>query len=313
LTGVHDFDGADCFAAVQSLRNRGRLGLRVLKNIMVDDLPAALDVGLQTGFGDNWIRIGNIKIFADGALGSHTAAMLRPYEGEPDNQGILLKDDEEILSLATAAADGGLAMTIHAIGDRANHVVLDAFERLRAYEAQRGLPHGRHRIEHLQLLHPEDMRRPGALDLVASMQPIHALSDREMADQFWGDRVRYAYAWKSQLESGTRLAFGSDAPVDSPDPFLGLYAAVTRRPFLGDHPQEAWYPEECISLWDALRAYTLGPAYIGHQETQAGTLAPGKLADLIVLEEDLFSQPAERLLEMRVLGTMVGGEWRFRT
>ncbi len=310
LTGVHDFDGRDCFSALQVLREEGRLGLRIVKNILAADLPAALDLGLRTGFGDPWLRIGNIKIFADGALGPHTAAMLRPYEGEADNLGVLLKDEEEIAAVGMSAAAGGLAMTIHAIGDRANHAVLNAYEGLRQYESQHHLPRRRHRIEHVQLLHPDDLGRLRALDLIASMQPIHALSDRMMADQYWGDRVTHAYAWRTQLDLGTQLTFGSDAPVESPDPFLGIYAAVTRRPLPGDPAQSAWHPEQCISVWDAFRAYTFGPAFASRQENEGGCLLPGFLADLIVLEDDPFAVPPEKLLQMEILGTMIGGVWR---
>ncbi len=312
LTGAHDFDGRDCFVALQQLREEGRLGLRVVKNILVDDLEAALKTGLRTGFGDPWLRIGNIKIFADGALGPHTAAMLQPYEGEPDNLGILLKDEEELLSLATSAADGGLAMTVHAIGDRANHAVLNAFEGLRQHELKEHLPRRRHRIEHVQLLHPDDLGRLGALDLVASMQPIHALSDRAMADKYWGKRVAHAYAWKTQLDQGTQLAFGSDAPVDSPDPFLGIYAAATRGPLPQSQEMGAWHPEQTIPVWDAIRAYTSGPAFASYQELLAGCLLPGRLADLIVVQEDPMAVPPENLLDVHRLGTMVGGVWRLR-
>jgi hypothetical protein len=312
LTGVHDFDPKDCFIAVQGLREEGRLGLRIVKNILVEDLPEALEVGLRSGFGDPWIRIGGIKVFADGALGPHTAAMLRPYEGEPGNLGVLLKDEEELASLATSAADGGLAMTIHAIGDRANHAVLNAYESLRQYELVHGLPRRRHRIEHVQLLHPDDIDRLRSLGLVASMQPIHALSDRNMADQYWGDRVTRAYAWKTQHDLGTPLAFGSDAPVESPNPFLGIYAAVTRGPLPENLELGPWHPEERIPLWDALRAYTYGPAFASHQEESVGTLVPGKVADLIVVDKDPFTSVAKSLLEVNVLGTMVGGTWRLR-
>lgn len=312
LTGVHDFDPADCFVALQGLREEGRLGLRIVKNILADDLPAALGIGLRTGFGDSWIRIGGIKVFADGALGPHTAAMVQPYEGEPGNLGVLLKDEEELVSLATSAADGGLAMTIHAIGDRANHAVLNAYESLRQYEQDHQLPRHRHRIEHVQLLHPDDLGRLAALDLVASMQPIHALSDRNMADRYWGERVTRAYAWRTQQDLGTVLAFGSDAPVESPNPFLGIYAAVTRAPLPEHSELEPWHPEQCIPLWNALRAYTFGAAFASCQEEIAGTLVPGKLADLIVLDKDPFTSAAEDLLKLKVLGTMVGGRWKIR-
>lgn len=312
LTGIHEFDDASCFDALQRLREQGRLGLRIVKQVLADYLPSALDMKLHTGFGDDWIRIGNVKVFADGALGPHTAAMLAPYEAEPSNLGMLLKDAEEIMAIAQTAAEGGLAMTIHAIGDRANHEVLDAYEQLRTFETARGLPHLRHRIEHLQLLHPEDMPRPARLGLVASMQPIHALSDRAMGDRYWGDRVKYAYAWRSQLENGAALAFGSDAPVEDPNPFLGLYAAVARSPLPEKGSLEPWTPEQRLTLWEALQAYTYGPAFAAEQEDRLGSLLPGYLADLIALDVDAFAVPPEALAGIKVVGTMVGGVWRHR-
>jgi predicted amidohydrolase YtcJ len=267
LTGVHDFDRRDSFMALQQLHEQGRLKLRVLKNLPVEMLDQAFELGLRGGFGDDMLRIGNIKVFMDGALGPHTAAMFQPYIGEDDNRGILNMDGEELFEHGRKAAQVGLGLTVHAIGDRANHEVLDAYEQLRTYESENRLPALRHRIEHVQVIHPDDAPRLGQLNVIASMQPIHATSDMLMADQFWGERSRLAYAMKTQLDFGARLALGSDAPVESPNPFRGLHAAVTRRRADGSPSADGWYPEQKLTLAQAWEGYTLGPAYAAGMET----------------------------------------------
>jgi predicted amidohydrolase YtcJ len=309
LTGVHDFDRRDSFMALQQLHADGKLKLRVLKNLPVELLEQAYQIGLRAGFGDDWLRIGSIKVFMDGALGPHTAAMFQPYIGEEDNRGILNMDGEELFEHGRKAAQVGLGLTVHAIGDRANHEVLDAYEQLRNYEDENNLPALRHRIEHVQVIHPDDAARLGRLNVIASMQPIHATSDMLMADAFWGERSRLAYAWKTQLEHGARLAFGSDAPVESPNPFLGLHAAVTRRRADGSPSVEGWYPEQRLTMAEAWEGFTLGPAYAANMDDRLGRLAPGYLADLIVLEKDPFTCDPADLLEMQSSATMVGGEW----
>jgi len=309
LTGVHDFDRRDSFMALQQLRAQGKLKLRVLKNLPVELLNQAYELGLGAGFGDDWLRIGSVKAFMDGALGPHTAAMFQPYIGEENNRGILDMDGEELFEYGCKAAQVGLAMTVHAIGDRANHEVLNAYEQLRAYEKENHLPALRHRIEHVQVLHPDDVARLGKMNIIASMQPIHATSDMLMADAFWGERSRLAYAMKTQLENGARLALGSDAPVESPNPFLGLHAAVTRRRADRSPAADGWYPEQKLTMAEAWEGFTLGPAYAANIENRLGRLAPNYLADLIVLEKDPFTCNADDLLEMRSSATMVGGEW----
>jgi predicted amidohydrolase YtcJ len=311
LTGVHDFDRRDSFMALQELHAQGRLKLRVLKNIPVELLDQAYDLGLRAGFGDDWLRIGSVKVFMDGALGPHTAAMFQPYVGEEENRGILNMDGEELFEYGRKAAQVGLGLTVHAIGDRANHEVLNAYEQLRAYEQENHLPALRHRIEHVQVIHPDDAARLGKMNIIASMQPIHATSDMLMADAFWGERSRLAYAWRTQLDHGARLALGSDAPVESPNPFLGLYAAVTRRRADGSPSPEGWYPEQKLTMAEAWEGFTLGPAYAANTEDRLGRLAPGYLADLIVLaaSQDPFICRPEELLTMQSSATMVGGEW----
>jgi predicted amidohydrolase YtcJ len=309
LTGVHDFDRRPCFLALQQLHARGRLKLRVTKSIPLEDLEHAVGLGLRTGFGDDWLRVGSVKAFMDGALGPRTAAMFQPYLNEPENRGILNMDAEELLEAGRQAVETGLSMAVHAIGDRANHEVLDAYEQLRRFERERGLPPLKHRIEHVQVLHPDDAGRLAELGIVASMQPIHATSDMYMADRYWGERAALAYAWRTQLQQGARLAFGSDAPVESPNPFLGLHAALTRQRADGSPAQDGWYPEQRLSMQEALEGYTLGPAYAAGMENRLGKLCPGYLADLIVLPIDPFETTASDLLAMEPSATMIGGEW----
>jgi hypothetical protein len=309
ITGVHDFDRQRCFAALQMLHSQERLRLRVTKSIPIESLPAALAVGLRTGFGDDWLRIGSVKAFADGALGPRTAAMLQPFEGEAENRGMLLLDREQLFEHARQASQGGLSMAVHAIGDRANHEVLGAYRMLRAFEREQRLPALRHRIEHVQLIHPQDAPHLAALGVIASMQPIHAISDMQAADRYWGARAETSYAWRTQLNHGAALAFGSDAPVDSPNPFWGLHAAVTRRRPDGSPGPQGWYPGERLKIVEALQAYTTGPAYAAGMESSQGRLAPGFLADLIVMEEDPLTCPADRLCALQPVATMAGGEW----
>lgn len=309
LTGIHDFDRRDSFMALQNLRVNGKLKLRVNKNIPVESVDHANALGLRTGFGDEWLWIGSVKAFMDGALGPHTAAMFQPYLNETENRGILNMDGEELFELCRKAADVGLSMTVHAIGDRANHEVLNAYQQLRAYEKEKGLPHLRHRIEHVQVLHPDDAPRLAQLNVVASMQPIHAPSDMFAADRFWGERSALAYAWRAQLNYGAPLAFGSDAPVESPNPFLGLHAAVTRRRADGSPSAEGWYPEQKLTLEEALAAYTVGAAYAANVDHRLGRLSEKYLADLIVLDQDIFSVDPDELLIMKASATMINGEW----
>jgi predicted amidohydrolase YtcJ len=309
LTGVHDFDRRDSFMALQHLHAQGRLKLRVNKNIPMESIGHAFELGLRTGFGDEWLWIGSAKGFMDGALGQQTAAMFQPYLNEPENRGILNMDGEELFEHCRRAADVGLSMTVHAIGDRANHEVLNAFEQLRKYETANGLSHLRHRIEHVQVLHPDDAPRFAQLNIIASMQPIHAPSDMFTADRLWGDRSALAYAWRTQLDHGAHLAFGSDAPVESPNPFLGLHAAITRRRADGSPSAEGWYPEQKLTLTEALSAYTLGAAYAANAEHRLGKLTENHLADLIVLEQDLFTSDPNDLLTMHACATMINGEW----
>jgi predicted amidohydrolase YtcJ len=312
LTGVHDFDGSRCFSALQLLHNRDLLKLRVLKGIHLEDLTHAIEVGLRSGFGDDFLRIGPLKLFADGALGPHTAAMLTPYEDDHTNCGILMLDAEAVFEHGKLAIEHDINLAIHAIGDRANHEVLAGYAKLRQYE--RTLPTAlhhatRHRIEHVQVIDPADLPQFSKLNLIASMQPIHATSDMLMADRFWGVRSARAYAWRSLITSLAPLAFGSDAPVESPNPFWGVHAAVTRRRSDGSPSLQGWYPEQCLNVEEALRAYTTGAAYASGMEDRLGKLLPGYLADLLILDKNPYACAPEELLAIQPLATMVNGEW----
>jgi predicted amidohydrolase YtcJ len=306
LTGVHDVDAAPAFAAFQALHREDALRVRVVKYVRREALRGLLAAGVRSGFGDDWLRLGGLKLYADGALGARTGALFAPYKGEPDNLGILTLEPEELTSLANEAVDGGLALAIHAIGDRANRLVLDVLETVRPRK-----PALRHRVEHVQLIRPEDVSRFKDLNVVASMQPVHATHDHAMADRYWGERTQYAYAWRTLLDAGAPLAFGSDAPIERFDPWAGLYAAVTRRHEVDGSPgPEGWHPEQRLSLREALHAFTTGTAYAAGMESELGRLLPGYLADLLVLNHNIFALPPEALLATKVRRLMIDGLWR---
>lgn len=313
LTGIHDFDNPYALAALQIVRERGQLALRVVKQVNKSYLQPALDSGLRWGFGDDWLRIGGLKLFADGALGPRTAYMVEAYEGEPDNFGIVVTDKEEMAELVSRASAAGLPSTVHAIGDRAVHDVLDIYEAVRREEDERGESRSsrRHRIEHVQIIHPNDASRLAELGIVASMQPIHATSDMDMADRYWGDRARWSYNPRLQLDQGVIVAFGSDSPVDSFDPFVGIHAAVTRRRADGSPGPDGWFPQARVSVEEALRAYTIGPAYAAGMDDRLGKLAPGFLADLVVVDRNPLTADRDSLASIDVQATMVGGLWRY--
>jgi len=304
LTGVHNCEGPEALHALQLMRERGLLRLRVHMMVPERNLDAAVRLGLRSGLGDDQLWIGQLKVFADGALGSGTAYMLHPYEGT-DERGIAIHSSEELDDIVRRANAAGLGVAMHAIGDAANRLAL------RAFEAARDLRGPRNRIEHAQLLTPEDIAKFAELDVIASMQPIHAPSDRYMADRKWGERCRYAYAWRSLLDSGATLSFGSDAPVESPDPIIGLYSAVERKRW--DEPDSRpWYPQERLSMREAVEAYTLGAARAAGKESILGTLEVGKLADLTFFSRDLLECSAEELKEVRVTHTVIGGSLVFQ-
>ncbi len=235
--------------------------------------------------------------------------MFESYVDESQNRGILILDNEQVYEYGRLAAESGLSLAVHAIGDRAVHEVLEGFTRLRSYERKCGLPALRHRIEHVQTIHPEDAGRLADLEVIASMQPIHAPSDMVIADRLLGERAAFSYAWRTQVQHGARLAFGSDAPVEIPNPFQGLHAAVTRRRVDGSPGPEGWFPEQRLTVREAIEGFTLGPAFAAGMENRLGRLSAGFLADLTVVETDPFTCDPADLYSIQPTATMVGGEW----
>jgi predicted amidohydrolase YtcJ len=306
LVGIHTMEGAVAFRAFQRLRASGELKMRVLMQIPEDNLDAAIQAGLESGFGDERLRIGGVKLFSDGALGARTAFMLEPFEGEPGNCGIAVSSAEHLKKVVSKASQAGIAAFVHAIGDRANREALDAVEASRQTGES---PHLRHRIEHTQVLHPDDLPRLAKLGVIASMQPIHATQDMLLADALWGARAAGAYAWRSLLEAGAVLAFGSDSPVEDLNVMKGIHAAVTRRRADGSPGPDGWYPEQRLTVAEAVYAYTAGAAYASGEEAIKGTLSPGKLADLAVLFQDIFAIDPMDILETKVIATMFDGEF----
>jgi hypothetical protein len=310
LTSVHCMDGALAFAAFQQLHRQGELTLRVIKSIPLENLDAALALGLRSGFGDDWLRVGGVKMFADGALGPHTAWMFADYEGDPGNSGISTTPVEVMHAAVLRANRGGISANIHAIGDRANHEVLNIYSDARRVLGETGL---RNRIEHVQLLAPRDFTRLDELGVIASMQPIHATSDMHMADQYWGERTAGAYALKTQQAAGAHLAFGSDCPVETLDPRVGIHAAVTRRHADGSPGPQGWHSEQRLTVDQAVRGFTEGPAFAAYMEDRLGRLLPGFLADLTILDRDLYEIEPMEILQARVLATLTSGQFAWRS
>jgi predicted amidohydrolase YtcJ len=310
LTGIHDPGHPTVLAALQVLRMREELGLRALVHIPRDGLDHAIGLGLRSGLGDRYVRLGGLKIFADGALGPRTAHMLAPYEGTTDNFGLPTLNADELRNLVCRAHGAGLSVTAHAIGDAANRAVLDAIEYAQGIRLK--VPQATHpilpdRIEHVQLLHADDVARLAQLGVVASMQPIHATSDMEMAERYWGPRCGLSYAWRSLLENDTCLAFGSDCPIETLDPLAGIHAAVTRQSTDGRPGPEGWITAQRLTVAEAVHAYTLGAAHASGEASEKGSLTSGKLADLIVLSHDIFRVDPTEMLRARVEMTVLDG------
>ncbi|UWZ82758.1 amidohydrolase [Occallatibacter riparius] len=302
-----DEDQPNQFREFQKLERSGKLTLRIYEAMNIRDWKALADSGVVAPFGNASLRIGNLKSFADGALGSETAWMDEPFTNQPGYSGISsadLLDPDKYYGELRQADKAGLQIAIHAIGDRANRTILDLYERL---EKENGPADRRLRIEHAQHLHPADYARFAQLGVIASMQPYHAIDDGRWAVTELGpERIKSSYAWKSLLDAGATLAFGSDWPVAPLDPVMGIYAATTRRTLDGNNPN-GWVPEQRITVAQAVHAYTMGSAFAEHQEKVKGSIEPGKLADLVVLSEDIFTIPPEAIEKTKVDMTIFDG------
>jgi predicted amidohydrolase YtcJ len=291
------------FLIYQQLRREGKLTARITEWLDFT-LPVATLEALRTEWGstDPWLKTGALKAFLDGSLGSRTAALFAPYSDAPATSGLLHVDEAKLAPMAVERDRAGFQLAFHAIGDRANHVALDTFA---AVVAANGPRDRRDRIEHAQVVAPEDFARFGSLDIVASMQPSHLLDDERWAsDRLGPERSRDAYAWRTMEQNGVHLAFGTDHPVEPLNPLRGIYACVTRELQQGG---ASWQPQESLPINDCLRAYTVGSAYAEFEEKRKGTIAPGMLADLVALGADLYRNRASDLLTRKVRMTIVGG------
>ena len=309
ITSIHDIEGENALEAFKQLRSAGQLGIRVQMILPRQMLPQLQRHSIPIEEND-LLCIGGIKIFADGTLGSQTAAMLESFEGNPDNFGLLALSEQEMTETIRSATALKLSTAIHVIGDRAAHVALNAIENVQHQFAQnvnntQRPVNIRYRLEHVQLITTEDLQRMRRLDVVASVQPLHAVADRDIAERYWGERYRHSYAYRTMREMGIPLAAGSDAPVEIFDPLQILYAATTRR--APGNKRAPWLPEQSLSLADALWSYTGGAAYAGAEGQHKGTLTTGKFGDAVVLDEDIFAQPAENITENRVIATILAG------
>lgn len=304
VTSVHVMGSWGDFATFRRARARGALTLRVYAFVPLATWPRLADTVRAAGRGDDWLRWRGLKGFMDGSLGSTTAAFFEPYLDAPASRGLLVTDSAAMRRMIVAADSAGLHVAVHAIGDRANAMLLRFYaDAIRAH----GPRNRRFRVEHAQHLRREDIPRFGALGVIASMQPYHAIDDGRWAwKRLDPRRLAGTYAFRSLLASGAHLAFGSDWTVAPLDPIWGLYAAVTRRTLDGRNPG-GWIPEQKITLDRALRAYTAGVAYAGFQETRTGALRPGMLADMVLLDRDLFGVPPETITDAWVRATIVGG------
>jgi predicted amidohydrolase YtcJ len=305
--GTNDKEGPDRLRAFESMERQGRLTVRISENFRLLDWKNQASVGIQAGFSDGLIQIGGLKAFADGALGSSTAWLFEPYLDAPATSGLAsdeLQDAAQMYADIKGADQAGLQICIHAIGDRANRTILDFYQRL---EQENGARDRRLRIEHAQHLSAADIPRFGQLQVLASMQPYHAIDDGRWAQKRLGpERIRFAYDFRSLLDSGALLAFGSDWPVAPLQPLMGIYAAVTRRT-LDDRNPGGWIPEQKISVAEAVHAYTVGSAFAQFDEQVKGSLEPGKLADLVVLSNDIFHIDPVEIQNTRVDLTVFDG------
>ena len=296
VVAIHDKDGwLGAPGIFQRIADSDGLTLRVWQSIPHERLSEVEALGLHSGIGDDFLRLGYLKAFMDGTLGSQTAWML-------DGSGVRITSGEELAEIIRRGARAGWPVGVHAIGDRANREALDAFEATRDEWAPRGL---RQRIEHAQCLAPEDVARFAEIGVACSVQFTHAPSDRDLADRFWGDRTESAYAFRSLWDSGALVANGSDAPVEELDPLAGIRAGVLRT--IDERP--AWHPEQTLSIEQVLQATIVNPARLSGDEHVRGKLLPGYLADLVVLDRDPLECPPDELESVEVVATMVGGRW----
>ena len=305
VTSIHNMGSWNDVAVFERARKADRLRTRIYAAVPLSMWEQLRDTVAARGRGDAWFRIGALKGFVDGSLGSHTAAMLEPFTDAPSDTGLFVNTPDDLYRWVSGADKAGLHVIVHAIGDRAIRQQLDIYERV---EKENGPRDRRFRIEHAQHIAPADIPRFAALGVVASMQPYHAIDDGRWADKRIGpERAKGTYAFRSLLDAGVILAFGSDWYVAPMEPLMGIYAAATRRTLDGKHP-EGWVPEQKITVEQALRAYTFGSAYASFDERSKGTIEPGKLADIAVLSDDILAMDPSRIDRVKVAITVLDGK-----
>ncbi|MCA1856879.1 amidohydrolase [Massilia oculi] len=312
LTAVHDAGiGVQEDRLYRDYADKNKLSARIYA--MIGGTGADFDQLAKNGplrdYGDGMYALRAVKLYSDGALGSRGAALIKPYSDEPHSHGLLFFKSAQMDAMMTKAMRKGYQVNVHAIGDAGNKQILDIYQKeLKATKSEAQ----RHRIEHAQVVAAQDIPRFQSLGIIPSMQPTHATSDKNMAETRVGpERIKGAYAWRSFLHQGSRIACGSDFPVESPNPFFGIHAAVTRMDHAGQ-PVAGWYPNQAMSLKEAFRCFTLDAAYAGHQENSLGSLEAGKQADFIVIDRDLFRMPTYDIFKTGVLETWVGGRQVFK-
>lgn len=298
VTGFHSMDGPEGYDFFEELNNQNKLGFRIHYYYPVKMLDELIEREIFSEMGDDKLRIGGIKIFVDGALGSQTAFMKKPYQNSKNNTGLEVTKFNDLKKQVIKAANNNLACAIHAIGDQAVANVISAFENVENNNL-------RHRIEHLQLISRSDIGRLKKTGAIASMQPSHCPSDRQLVADYWGKRGRGAYIFKTLQNRNIPLAFGSDCPIEPLDPLAGISAAVNRTGF-GERGGK-FYPEESISVSDAVQGFTVGPAYASGRESFSGKIAPGYQADLVILEDNIYKMPKSKIYKTAVGATIFDG------
>ena len=319
LTGIQDqriwkgYDAQPAFRTWQRLWREGRMSLRCWMNLAGEYLEEAVTLGLRTGFGNDYLRVGHLKFFSDGSMGSTTAWVLEPFTC--GGHGITVCDLDELAGILKRAEENGLATAVHAIGDRAVRKLVDIHADL-ASSRQSGpgrtpLPWAPHRIEHAQMMRPKDIQRLGRLGVFASVQPLHITDDISIHDRYLGELSRFVYPFKEMLKAGVNLACGSDCPVSDPNPLWGIHAAVTRQR-RDNTPEGGWYPDNRLSVDEAVQAYTMGPALVSGRQAELGSLSPGKLGDLVVLDRNIYEIDPSEIHQAKPLLTVVGGKAVYR-
>jgi len=306
ITTIHIPDDIRTFSLLQELYRENKLKIRIHFLPPYSQLDNLINSKIKSSFGNEWIRMGGLKLFTDGSLGGRTAYMLESYEDDKKNFGICVTTEKELYEIVSKANKNGISTAIHAIGDRAVRETINVFVKMKKEGLTKNifLPN---RIEHFQCVHPDDLSKLKNAGIVASVQPIHLKYDINGIEKYWGKRGRYAYAFKSLKKAGCLLAFGSDGPVEDINPFIGIKSAVLRQDEK-DYPAEGFYPEEKISLDEAIIAYTQNPAIVSGEENLKGTLEVGKLADFIIINKDIFKLNPDEIDKIKVLKTFVNGK-----